>query len=172
MTFPNSSLYSQNIINQLLSPRVGATQAFDLNTDTFLCALYNNTMAQDPQSDTCLGYDANGEITYAGSVGGNSEPATAQTMTTIAASMNGTAPSRVICITADDVTWTSSSFSNVYGCVIYDDTITASGVWVANSCLIAVKFGSVGSSGGGSFTVQWQDTPVAGTIFTIDPSPS
>ncbi len=157
MTFPASSLYAANLLAAW-----GATATnIDLDTNQLKVALYTDSMVQDPTAGTALGYSATGEL-----ANGNG-------YTTAGANLGGTVTWAVsggllVCSTSAVTSWTTATMSNVYGCVVYDSIATSP---VANPAIVAVKFGTVGSSGGGTFTIDWADTPVTNTIFTIDPTP-
>lgn len=157
MTFPNSSLYAANL---LAGWAAGATD-IDLDGASRLkIALYTDSMVQDPTGGTALGYSATGELS------GTGYTATGKVLGgTVTWAVNS---GLLVCSTSAVTDWTGATFSNVYGCVIYDDSATSP---VADACIVAVKFGSVGSSGGGTFTIDWADSPVTNTIFTIDPTP-
>lgn len=156
MTFPASSLYAANLLAAW-----GATATdIDIDTHTLKVALYTDSMVQDPTAGTALGYSATGELSGTG-------------YTATGANLGGTVTWAVssgllVCSTSAVTSWATATFSNVYGCVVYDSQATSP---VANAAIVAVKFGTVGSSGGGTFTIDWADSPVTNTIFTIDPTP-
>lgn len=157
MTFPASSLYAANL---LAGWSAGATDIDIDGASRLKIALYNDSMVQDPTGGTALGYSATGEVSGAGYT------ATGKVLGgTVTWAVNS---GLLVCSTSAVTDWTGATLSNIYGCVIYDDSATSP---IADACIVAIKFGTVGSSGGGTFTIDWADTPVTNTIFTIDPTP-
>jgi hypothetical protein len=166
MPFPTaSSLYAAN----LLAAWGASATDIDLDSTTptnrIKVALYNDSMNQDPLGTTPLGYSTTGELLP---TGGSNYTTGGNPVGTVTWAVNG---GLLVCSAASTVSWASAQFSNVYGCVVYDDGATSP---VADACIVAVRFGTVGSSGGGTFTIDWADltTPaVNNVIFTIDPQP-
>lgn len=157
MTFPASSLYAANLLAGW-----GATATdIDLDSHALKVALYTDSMVQDPTGGTPLGYSGTGEH----GATGNYATSGAALGGTVTWAVNG---GLLVCSTSAVTSWASATLSNVYGCVIWDTQATSP---VANAAIVAVKFGTVGSSGGGTFTIDWADSPVTNTIFTIDPTP-
>jgi hypothetical protein len=156
MPFPNSSLYSANFLSALNTP---STAYPKLGTNTLKVALYNDAMSQVATGGTNLGYTTTGEVTGSGYTAGG-ESLTGRSW---ALDSEGR-----LLLTASNTTWSTVSISAVTGCVIYDSQATAP---IANPCIVAIKFGSAGSSGGGAFTIDWADSPSTNTIFFIDPTP-
>tara|TARA_R110000824_G_scaffold11580_5_gene50605 strand:+ start:3280 stop:3738 length:459 start_codon:yes stop_codon:yes gene_type:complete len=131
----------------------------DFDTHTFNCALVTSTWS--PQFDTDATYaDISNELPGTGNyvVGGATMTSVALTQTT-----DGSAQ---ITWDAADVSWTTSTLSNVRAGVIYDKTLNDASV--ANKSLIAyVDFGGDFSTTSGTFQIQWN----ASGIFTLDLKP-
>lgn len=161
MAFPSSSLYAAN----LMAGWNATASDIDIDTHQMVAALYGgggDTMAQDPLSNTPVGYSATGEQT---NVSGTGYVAGGANMGAFTYTCNGTL---IVASCASDTSWALATLTNVIGVVVYDTDATSP---VANACLVAVKFGSPGSSGGGTFTIDWAASPTTNTIFTIDPMP-
>lgn len=157
MAFPASSkLYAANIVDALID---GTSNELTLDSASMKFALYNNSMAQDPESATNLGYSVTGEITN-DSGSGYTAGGLAVTPT-----LTHTGGSLSFALSGDPQ-WSTITISSVYGAVIYDDATTGTAP-VANACIAAMLFDSVGSAGGGTFTVNL----TTDLIFTWDVAP-
>ena len=131
--------------------------AIDLLADTIKCGLYTNSVA-NPNFDTNTSrasapFNAN-EISGTGYTAGGATLAS----DTISVS------SGTLVYDAADAQWTSATFSNARGALIWDDTITTP---TADPVIALVNFGADYSVTSGTFTIQW----AAGGIFTIDLTP-
>jgi hypothetical protein len=174
MAFPaNSSLFAANLLYQFNSP---ATTVFDTDVHVFKCGLHTDTGAIcDPFSSSPVGYATTGDITgQTGYTGAKNLESGGSTGVPSFALVGGGTAAVVLRFGAYETTWAATTnFSSVQGAIIYDDTI-AGATPAVDACLVAIRFGTVGTSGGGSFTVGWSGSAAAtiGTIFTIDPNPS
>lgn len=135
------------------------TTAVDLNSDTFKVALYNNTPVPDQTvASASTAYNA-GQWVNTSEVSDTTEwPATGQALDTVTF-----APTANVLKfdAADEVsTGTSATLANVYGCLIYDDTIVTP---VADQGICYLYFGGVNSVTDGTFTVVFN----ASGIFTL-----
>jgi hypothetical protein len=101
--------------------------AYDLNSDTPKCALYNNTTAPDNTVATAArAYDtgvwATANEVYDGAEWTQAGQALAGADLTVAAAV-------IKYDATDEVSdGTSATLANVYGCLIYDDTVGDSGI--------------------------------------------
>lgn len=125
----------------------------DMDNDTFKCMLVTSSYSPNLETHTNKS-DVSNEVSGTGYTAGG-ETLTGVTMTS---SSDGTG---TIKWDADDVSWTSSTLSNVRAGVIYDDSVT-------NDRLIAyIDFGGDFSTTSGTFQIQWN----AAGIFTLDLKP-
>lgn len=125
----------------------------DMDNDTFKCMLVTASYSPNLETHTNKS-DVSNEVSGTGYTAGG-ETLTGVTMTS---SSDGTG---TIKWDADDVSWTSSTLSNVRAGVIYDDSVT-------NDRLIAyIDFGGDFSTTSGTFQIQWN----AAGIFTLDLKP-
>lgn len=136
------------------------TTAIDLNSDTFKVALYDNDITPDQTVTSAnTAYNA-GQWTAAGNevADGAEWAAGGQALD----SVTFASASNVLTFdAADEVSaGTSATLANVYGCLIYDDTIAAP---VADQGVCYLYFGGVNSVTDGTFTVVFN----ASGIFTL-----
>lgn len=128
------------------------TAAFDLDTDTFLVALYDNDIT--PDNDVSAGNSAYNAAQWTSS--GNEVSESGQWA---AGGVALTSPT-INVGTADVVFWDASDtasgsaadLANVYGCLVYDDTLASP---VANQGVCYNYFGGANSVVNGTFTVVW-----------------
>jgi hypothetical protein len=129
-----------------------------LDSDTVKAALFNDTVVPDLDAAvTAAGYNA-GTWTAAREVsGGTNWPAGGRAL----ASKTFTNPeSGVVMFDAADLSAAGTvSLSDVYGCLVYDDSIT--GGTVADQGVAYLYFGGPQSIVSGSFTVVWSDSGIA-----------
>lgn len=136
------------------------TTAMDLNSDTFKAALYDNDITPDQTVTSAnTAYNA-GQWTAAGNevADGTEWDAGGEPLT----SVTSTRASNVFTFDAADTPsgGSSATLANVYGCLVYDDTIAAP---VADQGVCFNYFGGVNSVTDGTFTIVWN----ASGIFTI-----
>jgi hypothetical protein len=118
-------------------------KTIDMVNDTIKCALYNNSFSFDT---TLAAYSTTNELaTSGGYTQGGATLANKSVTSATAAKFD-----------ADDVSWTSATFS-AYFALLYDDT-TATKYPIA-----CIDFGGVQTVTGGTFTIQWS----ANGIITI-----
>lgn len=146
MAWSNSKIFQQFLEDAVLN-----VAAFDLDSDTFKAALYNNSIT--PDNDT----------TAANSAYNAGQWATANEQTEsgqwAAGGVALTSPA-VSVATADVVYWdaadtvsgSAADLSNVYGCLVYDDTLTTP---VADQGICYNYFGGSNSVVNGTFTIVW-----------------
>jgi hypothetical protein len=136
------------------------TTAMDLNNDTFKVALYDNDITPDQTvASANTAYNAGVWVTTGNEVSDAAEwPVTGQALDSVTF-----APTAAVLKfdAADEVSdGTSATLANVYGCLIYDDTITTP---VADQGVCYLYFGGVNSVTDGTFTVVFN----ASGIFTL-----
>lgn len=112
---------------------------FDLVNDTIKVMLLDNNHSFTAEDDVIADISAN-EISGTGySAGG-------ETLANTAVTVDDTDDEGVF--DADDVEWTSASFS-AYHAVVYDDTTTG------DMLICSIDFGGEQTVSGGTFTIQW-----------------
>jgi hypothetical protein len=142
---------NSKIFRQFLADAVLNTAAFDLDSDTFKAALYNNTITPD------------NDVTAANSAYNVGQWASAQEVIEAGQwSAGGVAlTTPVINVgTADVVFWdaadtasgSTADLASVYGCLVYDDTLTTP---VAKQGICYNYFGGSNSVVNGTFTIVW-----------------
>lgn len=150
---------ASKIFVQTINDCLENTTAIDFNSDTFKVALYNNSITPDQTvSAANSAYNA-GQWATANEVYDGAEWAqTGQALD----SADMTISSNVIKFdAADEVSaGTSATLANVYGCLIYDDTIASP---VADQGACYLYFGGANSVTDGTFTVVFH----ANGIFTL-----
>jgi hypothetical protein len=154
MAWTNSKIFRLTLAEMFRN-----TAAYDLDTDSFKVALYNNSVTPDNDVTTNVLTQYNG--------------AASQWVVANEVAEAGTWPSTGVALasptidsttTADVVFWdatdTASSagadLANVYGCLVYDTTVTSTGICYN-------YFGGANSVTNGTFTVVWN----ANGIFRV-----
>jgi hypothetical protein len=136
------------------------TTAMDLNSDTFKAALYDNDITpSQTAASASTAFNAGQWATSGNEVADGAEWATGGVaLSSIASGFS----SNVYTFDAADTVSTGSSatLANVYGCLVYDDTITTP---VADQGVCYNYFGGANSVTDGTFTIAWS----ASGIFAI-----
>lgn len=146
MAWTNSKIFRQFLADAVLN-----VAAFDLDSDTFKAALYNNSITPD------------NDVTAANSAYNVGQWVTAQEVFEAGQWAQGgvaLASPTVNVGTADVVFWdaadtasgSAADLANVYGCLVYDDTLTTP---VADQGISYNYFGGANSVVNGTFTVVW-----------------
>jgi hypothetical protein len=125
--------------------------AFDLDSDTFLVALYDNDVV--PDNDTTAASSAynvaqwsnSNEVSESGQWAAGGVALTSPTVN------SGTADV-VFWDASDTASGSAADLANVYGCLVYDDTLASP---VANQGVCYNYFGGTNSVVNGTFTVVW-----------------
>lgn len=136
------------------------TTAMDLNSDTFKAALYDNDITpSQTAASASTAFNAGQWATAGNEVADGAEWATGGVALS---SVTSTFSSNVYTFDAADTVSTGSSatLANVYGCLVYDDTITTP---VADQGVCYNYFGGANSVTDGTFTIAWS----ASGIFAI-----
>lgn len=147
MAWTASGAFRQTFIDDWLT-----TIVLNLDLETHKVALFNNSVT--PNFDDTAAHVAyngtGGTWLVANEVSGTGYTAGGALLT----STTVTGPSAgVVMWDAADTAWSSATFSNAYGCLIYADAMTTP---VADQGIMAVYFGGTGYSvTAGTFTIQW-----------------
>lgn len=159
MAWSNSKVFGAYIEDALQN-----TTAMDLDADTFKAALYDNDITPDETVTSAnTAYNA-GQWASAGNEVSDSTnwDAGGEPLTSVTHARSGAAGSHVFTFDAADTPQggASTTLANVYGCLVYDDTITTP---VADQGVCYNYFGGVQSVTGGTFTIVWNGSG----IFTV-----
>jgi hypothetical protein len=136
------------------------TTAIDANSDTFKAALYNNTTAPDQTVASANTAYASGEWVVGNEVDDSTNWDTGGEPLSVTSSF----ASNVYTFDSTDTSQggATCTLANVYGCLVYDDTITTP---VADQGICYNYFGGVQSVTGGTFTIVWHGSGVF--TFTV-----
>lgn len=146
MAWSNSKVFRQFLADAVLN-----VAAFDLDTDTFKVALYNNSVT--PDNDVTAANSAfnvgqwatTNEVSQAGQWASGGVALTSPTINV------GTADV-VFWDAADTASGSAATLANVYGCLVYDDSLTTP---VADQGVCYNYFGGTNSVTNGTLTVVW-----------------
>jgi hypothetical protein len=133
------------------------TIVLDLSLETHKVALYNNTptLAAGTDYDATAANSAYGAGTFVGNeITGTGYTAGGALLSTT--TVTGVAGG-IEMWDALDRDWTTATFSNVYGCLIYADALTTP---VADQGICAVAFGGAFQVTAGTFTIQWSTSGI------------
>ena len=148
---------NSKIFRQFLADALGNTAALDLDSDTITVALYNNTPTPD-QNVTA----ANSAYNVAQRVTANEvwqAGQWAQAGVNLASKVIDVATSAVVMFdAADTASGSAATLANVYGCLVYENTLTTP---VADQGICYNYFGGVQSVTSGTFTIQWSANGIA-----------
>jgi hypothetical protein len=144
MSWSNSKIFSSFITDSL-----NRTNAFDLNSDAFKAALYNNTTAPDQTvAAASAAYNA-GQWAVANEVSNGGWSAAGLALASIT---SGFASNVYTFDAADTANGSAATLAAVFGCLVYDDTLTTP---VADQGVCFNYFGGTQSVTAGTFTVVW-----------------
>lgn len=146
---------ASGIFRQTIADGLNNVIVLDLGLETHKVALYNNSVT--PDFDATAANSAYNASTWTSSseVSGTGYTAGGQALTSTTVS---TVAGGIVMWDAADSAWTSATFSNAYGCLIYADALTTP---VADQGICAVYFGGAYSVTAGTFTVQWSANGIA-----------
>lgn len=154
---------ASKIFGQFVDDIADNTAALDLNADTFKAALYDNDITPDNTvSAANSAYNA-GQWTASGNEvsDGTNWDAAGEPLTSVTSVHSGGVWTFDAANTSQG--GASATLANVYGCLVYDDTITTP---VADQGICYNYFGGVQSVTAGTFTIVWN----ASGIGSIDVS--
>lgn len=146
MAWSNSKVFQQFLEDTVLN-----VAAFDLDSDSFRAALYNNNITPDNDvSAANSAYNA-GQWATANEVFETGQWAQGgATLTTPV--VNVATADVVFWDAADTASGSAADLSNVYGCLVYDDTLSTP---VADQGICYNYFGGGNSVVNGTFTIVW-----------------
>lgn len=155
MAFTTSGIFREWVAGPLL--QASATGYTGLDSDTVKVALYNNTTAPDKDAAVAsTGYNT-GTWATANEVKDTNWAAGGRTL---ASKTVSTPSSGIVMFDAADLAGGGNvTLANVYGCLVYDDSITAG--TVADQGICFNSFGGAQSVTAGTFTIVWNPNGIA-----------
>jgi|ERR1700722_5334074 len=171
MAWSASAIFQQAIKNPILYSVVGSgsltlptsySTTGGLLSDTVNCALFGNTGTPDKTAVVAsTGYNT-GQWTTGNEISGTGYTAGGAALGSKTFALDTGSSS--MCFTAANPSWTGATLSGVYGCLVYDNTI--SGGTVAKQGMCFNYFGGTQSVTSGTFTVQWA-TPSGAAVTAV-----
>lgn len=143
---------ASKIFRAMLADVLGNVAAFDLDADTLKAALYDNDITPDANVTSANSAYNAGQWSSAGN-----EVFQAiqwpQGGVALAGQTLNSATSDVVFLDANDTaSGSAATLANIYGCLVYDDTLAAP---VADQGICYNYFGGTNSVVNGTFTVAW-----------------
>jgi hypothetical protein len=146
MAWSNSKIFRQFVADSL-----NRTAAFDLNADSFKVALYNNTPTPDNDVTAANSAYNAGQWATANEVSETGQWAAGGVALT-SVSVDVATADVVMFDAADTASGSAADLASVFGCLVYDDTLTTP---VADQGVCYNYFGGSNSVVNGTFTVVW-----------------
>lgn len=151
MSWTNSKIF-----RPFLADVVDNTAAFDLGADTLKAALYNNSITPDNDVTAANSAFNAGQWATANEVSESGQWASGGVALTGQVVNSGTAD--VVFFDANDTpSGSAADLANVYGALVYDDTLTTP---VADQGISYNYFGGPNSITNGTFTAVWASTGI------------
>lgn len=149
MAFTASSVFREWIVGPMY--QAAGTGYTGLDSDTVKVALYNNSVT--PDKDAAVGSTGYGTGTWVGNEVTDATNWTAGGRTLASKTFTTPATGVAMFDAADLAGGGNVTLSNVYGCLVYDDTITAGTVADQGHCFN--YFGGAQAVTNGQFTIVW-----------------
>lgn len=165
---PTSRVFTQAMLNPLTASVWSTTEpttygANGLSADTVNVALFNNTPSPDASAAVgSTGYNTGqwvtaNEVTGSGIWAAGGRPLASKTYTLTTAGTQTTAS--VLSFAAANLAGAGTgTLTNAYGCLVYDNTITAGTVAAQGMCFN--YFGGAQSVTSGTFQINWDATGI------------
>jgi hypothetical protein len=163
MAFTSSSMFrawTAAILGQGQTAAVLPAGYAGLGADTVKVALFNNTGTPDKDAAlTSTGYNTGqwvtaNEVTGSGIWAAGGRPLSSKTITSPATGVT-------MFDAADLAGAGSGTLTNAFGCLVYDDTITAGTGGIADQGICFNYFGGAQSVTAGTFTIVWNANGIA-----------
>lgn len=152
MAWSNSKIFRQFLADAVLN-----TAAFDLDSDTFKVALYDNDITPDNDvSAANSAYNVDQWVTTGNEVFEAGQWAQGGATVT-SPSINVATADVVFWDAADTASGSAADLASVHGCLIYDDTLTTP---VADQGICYLYFGGSNSVVNGTFTVVYSSNGI------------
>jgi hypothetical protein len=152
------------IFRQYVADMVQNTAAFDLDTDVPKVALYDNSITPDKDVLATPSAYAGAGAVWSATGGGTGTPQVFQAGQwaqggVALASFAVTTPTTGVVMydAADTASGSAATLANVFGVLVYDDTLTTP---VADQGLCYNYLGGTNSVSGGTFTVVWNTSGI------------
>lgn len=139
------------IFRPFLADVLDNTTAIDLGADTIKVALYNNSITPDNDVTSANSAFNAGQWATANEVTESGQWATGG-VALASQTVNSATADVVFFDAADTASGSAADLANVYGCLVYSDTITTP---VADQGICYNYFGGANSVVNGTFTVVW-----------------
>ena len=151
MTWTTSRMFRQTVAD-----RFNGANSMNFLSDTIKAALYNNTPTPDANVAAAASAYNTGQFVVANEVSGMNWPAGG---IALASKVVDVATASVVMLDAADTASTgNATLANVYGALVYDDTLTTP---VADQGISFNYFGGVQSVTNGIFTAIWNANGIA-----------
>jgi len=142
MAWTNSKIFASFVV-----ATIDRTLAFDFDTDSTLVALYNNSIT--PDNTVSLANSAYNVAQWATAQEQFQAGQWAQGGVALASKTVTAATTTITCDAADTASGSACTLSNVYGCLVYDNTTATKGGFSYNF------FGGANQVTNGVLTVVW-----------------
>ncbi len=143
---------NSKIFRPMLADVLGNVCAMDFDADSFKVALYDNDITPDQNVTSANSAYNAGQWAISGNEVSSSGQWAAGGVALASQSLNSSTSAVVFFDAADTASGSSATLANVYGCLVYDDTLTTP---VADQGACFIYFGGAQSVTSGTFTVQW-----------------
>jgi hypothetical protein len=155
MTWTNSNMSGAGVSALVGGSFYGTSQTY--SADTINVALYNTTPVTATARDDTLAHNAygasGGQWVTANEIAGTGYSAGGNALGT----KTNTEASGLVSVGGANISWTTATFSGVFGDLVYDNTVTNKYAYCWN------YFGGTQSVTSGTFTIAWS----SGNIFTV-----
>lgn len=146
------------IFSAFITDALNNTAALDLNSDTLKAALYDNDITPSQTATSAnTAYNVDQWTATGNEVSNGGWAAGGVALTSVA---SGFASNVYTFDAADTANGTAATLANVYGCLVYDDTLAAP---VADQGISYHYFGGSNGVTSGTFTIVWN----ASGIFSL-----
>lgn len=143
---------NSRIFRPFLADAVSNTAAFNLGSDTFKVALYDNDITPDNDVTAANSAYNAGQWASAGNEVSESGQWAAGGVALTTPVVNSSSADIVFWDADDTASGSAADLANVYGCLVYDDTLTTP---VADQGICYNYLGGANSVVNGTFTVVW-----------------
>lgn len=168
MTWTASAIFQQSLLNPLMGKLTGSTNPTTFGSwiaDSMTCAMFGTTPTPDKTAAfASIGYNT-GVWTTGNETSGTGYAAGGSVLGTRTNTVDSGSSS--LCFTAPQLAFTGATLSGVFGDLIYDATITATGSTVTKQGFCYNYFGGSQSVTSGTFTIQWATVGATTAVFNV-----
>jgi hypothetical protein len=146
---------SSKVFRQFIADSMGNTAPLDLDSDVIKVALYNNSITPDQNvtaANSCYNvaqWATAQEVFQAGQWAQGGVALASKVLSVVTAGV-------VVFDAADTASGSAATLASVYGCLVYDDTVTSP----ADQGIGFSYFGGSNGVTGGTLTVVWDATGI------------